>query len=172
MDNVILTLEIIHSMNRKKGKKGFMVLKLDLHKAYDSLDRGFLGNTLHEKGFSERLINLIRLSLQESRISILWNGKKLLSFGVGRGFGKVTPWCPIFSSWPWSNSRMTFRKKSKRTIGSFLWSHVMAWVCLTCFLQTTSCSLVKPRKSKSKASWHAWRNFRNIEVWALTLPSP
>lgn len=38
LDNVILTQEVVHSMNRKKGKKGNMVIKLDLHKTYDSLD--------------------------------------------------------------------------------------------------------------------------------------
>lgn len=37
LDNVILTQEIIHSMNRKKGMKGLMIVKVDLQKAYDSV---------------------------------------------------------------------------------------------------------------------------------------
>lgn len=32
LDNVILTQEVVHCMSRKKRKKGFMVIKLDLHK--------------------------------------------------------------------------------------------------------------------------------------------
>lgn len=37
-DNVITAQEIIHSMANKKGKKGFMVVKVDLEKAYDCLN--------------------------------------------------------------------------------------------------------------------------------------
>lgn len=36
LDNVILTHEIIHNVNKRKGRKGIMAIKIDLHKAYDS----------------------------------------------------------------------------------------------------------------------------------------
>ena len=36
-DNVIIAQEIIHSMQRKKGKMRFMAIKVDLEKAYDML---------------------------------------------------------------------------------------------------------------------------------------
>lgn len=38
LDNVILAQEVMHNMNRKKGKKSFMMIKVDLHKAYNNLD--------------------------------------------------------------------------------------------------------------------------------------
>lgn len=38
LDNIILTQDVLHNMNNKIGKKGLMVIKLDLHKAYDSVD--------------------------------------------------------------------------------------------------------------------------------------
>lgn len=94
VDNTVLTQEIIHSMNRKRGKKGFMVLKLDLHKAYDSLDWDFLDATQTSKGFPRRLIDLIMFSLKESRISIHWNGGKLPQIGVGRGIRQGDPLAP------------------------------------------------------------------------------
>ena len=37
-DNVILLQETIHSFNLKSGGRGYMIIKLDLEKAYDRLD--------------------------------------------------------------------------------------------------------------------------------------
>ena len=37
-DNVIIAQEIIYSLNKRKGKEGFMVVKIDLEKAYDRLE--------------------------------------------------------------------------------------------------------------------------------------
>ena len=34
-DNIIVAQEIIHSMRNKKGRKGFMAIKIDLEKTYD-----------------------------------------------------------------------------------------------------------------------------------------
>lgn len=38
MDNMIITQEIIHTMSKKKGKIGYMAIKIDLEKAYDRLE--------------------------------------------------------------------------------------------------------------------------------------
>lgn len=35
IDNIIIAQEIVHSMRFKKGKKGFVAMKVDLEKAYD-----------------------------------------------------------------------------------------------------------------------------------------
>ncbi|XP_019157963.1 PREDICTED: uncharacterized protein LOC109154684 [Ipomoea nil] len=94
LDNVVLTQEVIHNMTKAKGKKGFMVLKLDIHKAYDSLDWGFLEAVLSKFNFPSRLISLIMFSLKESTISINWNGGKLPAFGVGRGVRQGDPLAP------------------------------------------------------------------------------
>ncbi|XP_019186423.1 PREDICTED: uncharacterized protein LOC109181124 [Ipomoea nil] len=51
LDNVVMTQEIVHNMSKAKGKKGFMVLKLVIHKAYDSLDWGFLESVLCKFNF-------------------------------------------------------------------------------------------------------------------------
>lgn len=62
-----------------------MGIKLDLHKAYDSLDWGSHEYTLKGFGFSSKLNNLIMFYLKESNISVIWNGEKLALFKPGRG---------------------------------------------------------------------------------------
>ena len=36
-DNIIVAQEIIHSMRKMKGRRGFMAIKVDFEKAYDRL---------------------------------------------------------------------------------------------------------------------------------------
>ena len=42
MDNVIIAQEIMNHVHKSKKKKGNLAIKIDLHKAYDSVDWGFL----------------------------------------------------------------------------------------------------------------------------------
>ena len=47
-------------MKTIKGKKGFMTIKIDLEKAYNRLNWGFVMNCLRELKMSESLISLIQ----------------------------------------------------------------------------------------------------------------
>ena len=42
IDNAIIAQEVIHSLSKKKGKVGYMALKIDLEKAYDKLEWSFI----------------------------------------------------------------------------------------------------------------------------------
>ena len=46
LDNIIITQEILHTMNRKKGNVGYMAIKIDLEKTYDRLEWNFVRDTL------------------------------------------------------------------------------------------------------------------------------
>ena len=46
-DNVILTQEIIHTMTISKSKQGFMALKINLEKAFDRHEWGFIYHVLN-----------------------------------------------------------------------------------------------------------------------------
>lgn len=92
--NVILTQEIVHTMNSKRGKKGYMVVKLELHKAYDSVDWDFLGMILGDFGFPKLLVDLVLFYITNSNISILWNGEKLPHFKPKRGQRQGDPLAP------------------------------------------------------------------------------
>lgn len=55
-------------MRRKTGKKGSMAIKIDLQKAYDRVNWGFLKKILETVGFEQKLV------------AVIWNGKKLEPF--------------------------------------------------------------------------------------------
>ena len=45
-NNILIAQEVIHSMRSKKGRIGYMAIKLDLEKAYDKLNQQFIRETL------------------------------------------------------------------------------------------------------------------------------
>lgn len=77
IDNVVIVQEIIHSMRRKQGNKGWLAAKLDLAKAYDREEWSFLERVLRVIGFSLKLIQLIMWCVSSTNLSILRNGQKV-----------------------------------------------------------------------------------------------
>ncbi|XP_021755418.1 uncharacterized protein LOC110720672 [Chenopodium quinoa] len=56
MDNALVTLELFHTMkNRSKGRKGTIALKLDMSKAYDRVEWGFLRKLLLTMGLMNKV---------------------------------------------------------------------------------------------------------------------
>jgi hypothetical protein len=50
-DNNIIVQEILHAMDQKKGKCGWVGLKLDMEKAYDKMELSFIIQVLRCFGF-------------------------------------------------------------------------------------------------------------------------
>ena len=63
--------EILHSMRRKSGAKGWMAIKLDLEKAYDRLRWAFLCETLSQMKLPSCLVGVIMHCVTSSSLSIL-----------------------------------------------------------------------------------------------------
>lgn len=59
MDNVVFTQNVMHSMHIKKGRKGWIAIKIDLEKAYDRLRWGFIEDTLVQAQLPHNLMRLI-----------------------------------------------------------------------------------------------------------------
>lgn len=53
IDNAIILQEVVHSMNHMTGKKRFMVVKLDLAKAYDKMEWSFIKDSLEILNFPQ-----------------------------------------------------------------------------------------------------------------------
>jgi len=93
-DNVIIMQEILHSMKRKTGQKGWMAIKLDLEKAYDRLRWTFLKDTLAKMHLPELLIDVIMACVSSCTLNILWNGTPTKTFRPTRGIRQGDPLSP------------------------------------------------------------------------------
>jgi len=75
-DNILVAFETLHTMDtRLQGKEGFMALKLDMSKAYDRIEWGFLEAILYKLGFAPRWIQLLMTCVRTVTYSILINGQ-------------------------------------------------------------------------------------------------
>ena len=51
-NNILVAFETLHHLkNKRKGKTGFMTLKLDMSKAYDRVEWDFLDKLMERLGF-------------------------------------------------------------------------------------------------------------------------
>ncbi|CAA7016118.1 unnamed protein product [Microthlaspi erraticum] len=93
-DNIVIVQEAIHSMRRKKGKRGWMLLKLDLEKAYDIIRWDFLEDTLIAAGLSADWVRWILQCVAGLSMHVLWNGEKTRAFQPARGLRQGDPLSP------------------------------------------------------------------------------
>ena len=75
-DNVLAAFEVMHCINqRRKGKEGLMAIKLDMSKAYDRVEWGFLEVMMRKMGFQDRWISLMMMCVNTVSYSVLINGE-------------------------------------------------------------------------------------------------
>lgn len=94
LDNIIIARELIYSLDNKKGRMGFMAVKVDLAKAYDRLEWSFIHKVLKAFHFPQKLIKLIMSCISSTSISLLFNGGKLSAFKPSRGIRQKDPLSP------------------------------------------------------------------------------
>ena len=89
VDNAIVVQEIIHTLSMKKGRVGYMAIKVDLKKAYDKMEWSFIREMLINANLPHNLISLIMSCVSSVSTSILFNGGNkepiLLSRGIRQG---------------------------------------------------------------------------------------
>lgn len=94
-DSAILVQELLHAMNKKKGKKGTFAVKIDLAKAYDSLEWSFIKDCLDHFQFPKYVSNIILSCITTSSFVVSINGCKSNSFPASRGIRQGGPLSPF-----------------------------------------------------------------------------
>jgi hypothetical protein len=85
VDNVVIAEELIHTIHKKKGRIGHVILKVDLEKAYDRIEWSFIREVLILFKFPMSLVNLILECISSISCAILFNGGQMDSFQPSRG---------------------------------------------------------------------------------------
>ena len=95
MDNTTVAYELLHRMrNKRRGKVGQMVVKLDVSKVYDRVEWGFLRGIMPKLGLDHRWVNLAMETVTTASYSILINGEPKGFITPSRGIKQEDPLSP------------------------------------------------------------------------------
>ncbi|KAL0356478.1 UNVERIFIED_CONTAM: putative ribonuclease H protein [Sesamum radiatum] len=94
-DNILLAQELTHCLGKNCSTNN-MIIKLDMAKAYDRLNWGFLYRILEKLGFHQNWISMVRKLIENCWFSILINGEGTGFFKSTRGLRQGDPYLLLF----------------------------------------------------------------------------
>ncbi|GKB85817.1 RNA-directed DNA polymerase, eukaryota, reverse transcriptase zinc-binding domain protein [Tanacetum coccineum] len=92
-DNILIAQELLKGYKRKNGVRR-CALKIDIQKAYDTINWDFLAEVLGKFGFHQIRINWIMTCVTTTKFSICVNGEAHGYFQGGRGLRQEDPISP------------------------------------------------------------------------------
>lgn len=70
-DNIVITQEVLHSLRKKKKRKGEMIAQIDLEKAYDQINWEFLEEVLKKVGFGTGFWRVIMNCIKSTSLVVI-----------------------------------------------------------------------------------------------------
>ncbi|GJY87105.1 RNA-directed DNA polymerase, eukaryota, reverse transcriptase zinc-binding domain protein [Tanacetum coccineum] len=92
-DNILLTQELLRGYNWKNGPKR-VAMKIDIQKAYDTVNWDFLEEVLKEFNFPKEMVHWVMVCVRTAAFSICVNGERYGYFKGGRGLRQGDPISP------------------------------------------------------------------------------
>ncbi|KAA3485113.1 reverse transcriptase [Gossypium australe] len=94
-NNMLIAYKILHTLRQKRtGKRGFMAVKLDMSKAYDRVEWGFLKDVMLRMGFAKEWVTLVMKCVSTVSYAVNINGNRGRIFQPTRGLRQGDPLNP------------------------------------------------------------------------------
>lgn len=92
---MLIAFEVFHYLkNKRLGRTRYFALKLDMSKAYDRVEWGFLEAVMVKMGFPLKFVGLVLNCVSSVSYSVLLNGKPTRCFRPSRGIRQGDPISP------------------------------------------------------------------------------